>query len=154
MKLADLHRHLDGSLRSETLHALARDAGVEVPRDMHFTPGMGLEQALRRFEITVAVLQRPAALRRVASEMCEDAARDGVSTLEVRFAPQLHGSIAAAIDAVLDGVHDRAGIILCALFGDPVETVDALVDAASSRPGVVGIDLAGAPSNGHRWEMR
>jgi adenosine deaminase len=154
MDLADLHRHLDGSLRSDTLHELARAAGVAVPEDMGFTPGMGLEQALQRFAVTVAALQRPEALSRVASEICEDAARDGVTTLEVRFAPQLHGAIAPAVDAVLDGVRGRAGIILCALFGDPVELVDALVDAAASRPGVVGLDLAGAPSSGHRWEMR
>jgi len=100
------------------------------------------------------VLQRRDALRRVASELCEDAARDGVTTLEVRFAPQLHGDIGSAIDAVLDGIAGRAGILLCALFGDPVETVNALVEAGASRPGVVGIDLAGAPSTQHRWDMR
>ena len=144
---ADLHRHLDGALREATLRELAAAAGIAVPARIHFAPGMGLENALARFALTVGVLQSAAALRRVASEACEDAHADGVTTLELRFAPQLHGDIEAAIDAVLEGVAGRAGVILCALHGDALELVDALVDAGAARAGVVGIDIAGAPSS-------
>ena len=70
MILTDLHRHLDGSLRLETLRGLAREAGVEVPDDIYFHAGMGLQDALTRFQITLSVLQTPGAVRRVASEMC------------------------------------------------------------------------------------
>src|SRR4051794_20362260 len=124
--LADLHRHLDGSLREATLRELAAGAGVEVPRDLRFTPNIGLDEALAYFRITVAALQRADALRRVASESCEDAARAEVTTLELRFAPQLHGAIEPAIDAVLDGLDGRAGLILCALYGEPPAQVEAL----------------------------
>ena len=144
---ADLHRHLDGALREATLRELAHAAGLAVPAQLRFEPGMGLENALARFALTVAVLQTPAALRRVAAEVCEDALAGRVTTLEIRFAPQLHGDIETAIDAVLEGVAGRAGIILCALHGDPVELVDALVDAGAARSGVVGIDVAGAASS-------
>jgi adenosine deaminase len=155
--LADLHRHLDGSLREQTLRELAAAAGVEVPGALRFTPGMGLDGALARFRVTVASLQRPDALRRVAAESCEDAAASGVTTLELRFAPQLHDAmpIEAAIEAVLEGLAGRAGLILCALYGEAPGSVEALVRAAAgaARRGVVGIDLAGGPAPAHAFRL-
>jgi len=150
---ADLHRHLDGSLRDATLRELAGAAGVAVPDDLRFAPGMGLAAALARFEVTLACLQRLDSLERVAAEMCEDAARDAVTTLEVRFAPHLHGDPAAAIDAVLAGLAGRAGLLLCALYGDPPGLVDELVRLGAARPAVVGIDLAGGPATGQPWSL-
>jgi adenosine deaminase len=154
--LADLHRHLDGSLRPSTLAELAARAGVSVPRDLAFTPGMGLAGALARFQVTLACLQEPASVRRVASEMCEDAATEGVTTLEIRFAPQLHhgAPLEAIVDAAVEGAAGRAGILLCALYGEPPELVDRLVETARTRRGVVGIDLAGGPSPKHAYGMR
>lgn len=151
----DLHRHLDGSLRLETLVELAAAAGLELPADIGFRPGMGLEEALARFELTLAVLQTPDAVRRVASEICDDAAREGVTTLEIRFAPQLHRGAAmeAIVEAALAGIGGRAGLVLCALYGDPPELVEGLVHLAAPRPGVVGIDLAGGPLPWHRFSM-
>jgi adenosine deaminase len=153
LRLADLHLHLDGSLRESTLRDLAGPLGVEVPDDLHFTPNMGLTGALARFRTTVAVLQNHAALVRVAGEICDDASEIGVSTLEIRFAPRLHGSsIDAAIDAVLEGVAGRAGVILCALYGDPPESVEELA-RSGARCGAAGIDLAGGPSATHPWSL-
>lgn len=152
--LADLHRHLDGSLRPATLRELAVRGGVSLPEDIRFRPGMGLPEALSRFALTLAVLQDLDAVRRVAGEICQDAEADRVTTLEIRFAPQLHGdSIPAAIDAALEGIDRRAGLILCALYGDSPSLVDALVAAAGSRPGVVGLDLAGGPMPEQRWDL-
>ena len=153
--LADLHRHLDGSLREATLRELAAAAGVEVPAELRFMAGMGLGGALARFAVTVASLARADALRRVAAECCEDAAATGVTTLELRFAPQLHGalSIEAAIDAALEGIAGRAGLILCALYGEPPEQVEGLVRAGAARRGVVGIDLAGGPAPAHAFGL-
>ncbi len=48
---------------------------------------MTLDAALKRFDFTLALLQTEAAVARVAAEMCEDAAAEGVTTLEIRFAP-------------------------------------------------------------------
>jgi len=152
--LPDLHRHLDGSLRLATLRELAGRLGVELPPDVRFYPGIGLDGALARFQLTLAVLQDLDAVRRVAAEICEDAAAGGVTTLEIRFAPQLHGHpIPAVIDAALDGIAGRAGLILCGLYGDDPAVVEALVDAAAPRPGVVGLDLAGGPAPTQRWEL-
>lgn len=153
--LSDLHRHLDGSLRLETLRELAAPIGVEVPEEIAFRPGMGLAAALERFRVTLAVLQDEAAVRRVAHEICEDAEREGVTTLEVRFAPQLHRAAKTSriVDAALDGLGGRAGLILCTLYGEPPEVIERLVAVAAERPGVVGIDLAGAPRPDHGWGM-
>ncbi|APR79585.1 Adenosine deaminase [Minicystis rosea] len=116
---------------------------------------MGLEAALARFDFTLSLLQEPAAVRRIAAEMCEDAAAEGVTTLEIRFAPQLHrgAPIEAIIDAALEGAAGRAGILLCGLYGEPPSLLASLVAAAASRPGVVGIDLAGGPTPGHDFRL-
>lgn len=154
MNLVDLHRHLDGSLRPATVRELADALGRVVPADLAFTAGMGLAQALARFEFTLALLQSPAAVRRVAAEMCEDALAEGVTALEIRFAPALHGgAIADVVDAALEGISGRAGLILCGLYGDDPASLDALVACADARPGVVGLDLAGGPAPGHRWGL-
>lgn len=156
--LADLHRHLDGSLRPATVAELAARAGATVPADLAFAPGMGLDAALSRFAFTLSLLQDPGAVGRVAAEMCEDAAAEGVTTLEIRFAPQLHlqrgVSLEAIIDAALEGAAGRAGLILCGLYGEPPEVLLGLVEAAASRRGVVGIDLAGGPTPGHAFRLR
>jgi adenosine deaminase len=149
-KLADLHRHLDGSLRPSTLAELAEESGRSVPDDLPFRAGMGLAAALERFAFTLSLLQSPDAVRRVAAEMCDDAEEEGVTTLEIRFAPQLHrgAPVAAIVDAALEGIAGRAGLLLCGLYGEPVTTLERLVDVAVARRGVVGIDLAGGPAPG------
>lgn len=152
--LPDLHRHLDGSLRRATLDALAAANGVTVPADLRFQRGMGLEGALACFRVTLSVLQRLDAVHRVASEICEDARAGGVSTLEIRFAPQLHGHpIGEVIDAALDGISGRAGLILCALYGEDPADVQAMVEIGAEQRGVVALDLAGGPAPGHRWDL-
>ena len=151
--LADLHRHLDGSLRPATALALAADSGISVRDDLRFHPGMGLGAALERFAFTIALLQTESSIRRVAAEIAEDAMRDGVTTMEVRFAPQFHrgATMDRIVDAALEGLAGRAGLILCGLYGDPPELLEALVDLAIPRPGVVALDLAGGPLPAHRW---
>ncbi len=142
--LAELHLHLDGSLRMSTVRELAKS----VPDDLLFHAGMGLNDALSRFAFTLSLLQEPAAVRRVASEICEDAAKDGVGALEIRFAPQLHAgaSAAAIVDAALEGIAGRAGLILCGLYGEDPAVLESHVELARTRPGVVAIDLAGGPA--------
>lgn len=153
--LSDLHRHLDGSLRPSTALDLAHARGLPIPPDLPFRPGMGLAAALDRFRFTLSLLDDASALRRVAAEICEDAAAEGVDTLEIRFAPQLHRGCTPreAVEAVNQGIAGRAGLILCALYGEAPEAVEGLVELALACPGVCGLDLAGGPAPDHRWGM-
>ena len=161
--LVDLHRHLDGSLRLATVVELAQNLGLPVPAQLRFYPGMGLAEALSYFAFTLSLLRTESAVSRVASEICEDAEADGVTGLEIRFAPQLHvtelderdrpAAMAAILDAALKGIAGRAGVLLCGLYGEPPSMLESLVELAKDRPGVVGIDLAGGPLTGHSFGL-
>jgi adenosine deaminase len=155
MNLTDLHRHLDGSIRLSTLTEFAHALGKQVPADLRFFPGMGLNAALSRFAFTLSTLQTPEAVERVASEISEDAIAEGITTLEIRFAPQLHqgANIDTIVDAALSGIGDHARLNLCGLYGEPPDLLMHLVEIASTRPRVVGLDLAGGPAPGHRWGL-
>ena len=102
----DLHVHLDGSVRIDTLICLAQAAQINLPsyteaglRDLVFKdryPNLG--EYLRGFEYMTAVLQTEEALTQAAYELAQDNQAEGVRYLEVRFAPQLH--VHAHMDAV------------------------------------------------------
>ena len=157
MKLIDVHRHIDGSLRLETLHALSKQLGIAIPphKDIVFHPGMGLSDALQRFSFTLSLLQQFDALHRVVTEICEDAEKNNVVHLELRFAPQLHhmGAMDEVVDVVLDALHPNSTLILCGLYGENPSTLEKLVDIAIPRKKVSGIDLAGGPLPHHQYEM-
>src|SRR4029079_10238442 len=92
-----LHVHLDGSLRPATLIELAQSAKVNLPskdpvevaRFMKADGVRDLAEYLERFALTIAVLQTPEALERVAYEMVVDAGADGVRHLAVRYCQAL-----------------------------------------------------------------
>ncbi len=95
---SDLHLHLDGSLRLKTLIEMAREAKVKLPsyseaglRKLVFKETYkDLPDYLHGFMYTCAVLPDLENLARVAVELVEDNAAEGVRYIEVRFAPQLH----------------------------------------------------------------
>jgi adenosine deaminase len=109
-----LHDHLDGGLRTATIVELAQaigyrdlpsyDAGA-LARSMTGAARRGhLELYLEPFRHTVAVMQTPEALTRVAAECAEDLAADGVVYAEVRFAPELHLARGLRLDQVVEAV--------------------------------------------------
>ncbi len=161
---AELHTHLDGCLRPETMIDLARAARIELPstdpetlrRFMLVTDARDLEDYLKRFDITVALLQTPEAIERVAWEMCEDAAADQVRYLENRYCPHLSTRggltmddvIAAEARGLARGERDfgvKTGIINCSLrHYPPARSVEIARHSVRCRPlGVVAFDLAG-----------
>ena len=165
-----LHDHLDGGLRPQTVLELAHEIGY---RDL---PGDNVEELTRRltegahrghleiyldaFRHTVAVMQTPDALRRVAAECAADLAADGVVYAEVRFAPELHTERGLSLDEVVEAVLEgfRQGSASAAREGRGI-TVYALLTAMRTAArsleiaelavrhrdhGVVGFDIAGA----------
>jgi len=172
---AELHTHLDSSLRPETMMELARDVGFELPardpaalrRFMRADDAANLEDYLKRFEYTIPLLQTPGAIERVAYEMVEDAARDNVRYLEVRYCPHLSQRGGMTLDAVMEaelkglerGERDFgcvARVINCSLrHYDPALSVEIAECSVRFRDrGVVAFDLAGGeagrPPGNHR----
>jgi len=86
---AELHCHLDGSVRPSTMLEIAREARVQMPKQtpeelaefMRVDDARTLEDYLRRFDVTVSVMQTEEALERIAYELAEDAAEDGGGSL-------------------------------------------------------------------------
>ncbi len=154
---ADLHRHLDGSLRESTAMELAKELGVKVPSNLYFKPHMDLGTALSHFEFTLSLLQNTKNITRVGKEICEDAKSDGVDLLEIRFGPHLHQreglKLEEIIDAALEGVDGKAGLILCGLYGDDPKLIKSFVKIAKERKGVVGLDLAGGPDSEQKFKL-
>ena len=163
--LTELHVHLDGSLRPETLLELARDSQHEParrlvgrdPRSLCFQPGWTLPQCLASFADTVAVLQTAEALERVAAELCADLAACGVDYAEVRWCPSLHTELGlgreAAVAAVARGLERGEAAapgcqfrqiltVLRSLGVDEARIICRLA-ADSAVRAVVGVDLAG-----------
>ena len=141
-KLIELHLHLDGSLRPETVWELAKEQNIKLPantvdevRDQMQVPEdcRTLEEYLTRFDLPLLVLQTREALERAAFELTEDLAKEGVTYAEIRFAPQLsikggmtqEQAVEAAIEGVKRGMEQypsiRVGLILCCMRGEDNE---------------------------------
>lgn len=95
----DLHVHLDGSLRVRTAMELAKQNGVNLPStreeevyDFLSVKGQvaNLNEYIDKFDVTLRLMQDYDALRRIAFELAEDAARENVTYMEVRYSPILH----------------------------------------------------------------
>jgi adenosine deaminase len=96
---AELHCHLDGSMRVDTIIELAKKNQVKLPEEdpeklrQILEVGAGcksLTEYLRPFDITCSVLQTREALERATYELAEDCAEENVRYLEIRFSPILH----------------------------------------------------------------
>jgi adenosine deaminase len=164
MPKAELHLHLDGSLRIATALELARTRGIDAPRtwrgmfDALVAPMPCRDQAelLRAFDLPIALMQDAEALERITGELVEAKAAENVRYVEIRWGPLLHVtrglSLEDGIAAVVRGAEDgarRTGtvvrLIATALRShDPEENVRLAETAAPFRDaGLTGWDLAG-----------
>lgn len=165
LPLIDLHRHLDGNVRLETVIDLAATHGIELPATdasglapyVRVTePTPGLMDFLAKFAVPMSVLVDLDACRRIAYENVEDALAAGIDYAELRFSPwfmaETHGlDPAAVVEAVADGVaagsrdtgvETRLIGIISRTYGPETGLVE--LEALLTHRGVLtGIDLAG-----------
>ena len=169
LPLIDLHRHLDGSVRLETILDVGLQHNLPLPaRDLEglrpfvqvTTPVPGLLAFLEKFEWMVGILVNYDVCRRIAYENVQDAQREGIDYIELRFSPmfmaQPHGlDPAGIVEAVADGVAAgqrdfgvRTNLIgiISRTFGADMgwQELEALL---SQRDHLVALDLAGDEVN-------
>lgn len=166
--LIELHLHLDGSLRPETVWELSQQQNVQLPaktlEEVRFQMRVPedcqtLEQYLERFDLPLLVLQEESAIERVTFELVEDLAQEGLDYAEIRFAPQLSVAKGLTQDQVTEAAirgakygmkqypEIRVGLILCCMRGDCNEKLNMeTVEAARKYLGdvVCAVDIAGA----------
>lgn len=165
LPLVELHRHLDGSIRLETILELAEQHGIVLPSKtmvglapyVHIDKSApGLMAFLDRFEHMTAVLVDADACRRVAYENVEDAAAEGIDYIELRYSPwfmaESHGMdpievMEACADGIRAAERDTGVVaniigILSRTYGADIcmKELDAIL---THRDHIVGVDLAG-----------
>ncbi len=164
----DLHCHLDGSMRLQTILQLAEEQKVKLPSEdeeglaklIRGRMCKNLEEYLVAFDVTLSVLQTEEALYRAAYELAVDCAAEGVRYLEVRYSPALHQKkglkMTTVIDSVLEGLRQakretgiKCGVIVCGIRHINPQTSMRLAElsVAYKNRGVIGFDLAGAEAN-------
>jgi len=165
LPLTDIHRHLDGNIRAQTILDLSREFNLALPATTLDTlrPHVQVIDAepdlvsfLNKLDWGVKVLGSLDACRRVAQENVEDAARAGIHYTELRFSPgymaMTHNlPIAGVVEAVIDGI--KAGCsnhnidvrligIMSRTFGEEA-CLDELNGLLAHRDSITALDLAG-----------
>ena len=162
----ELHCHLDGSIRLESLIQEARCQKVRLPSTdpdtlkdkLQLGKKVGsLVNYLKAFDTTLSVMQNEEAISRFAFELAEDNAKENVQWLEVRFSPILHTkkglSLQKVMNAVIAGLKQAekqysilTGIIICGIRNINPETSVELAKLSVEYKDnyVVAFDLAGA----------
>lgn len=158
----DLHCHLDGSVRPETIYELAKEKGIEVAEIETLRASLiapedcpSLDEYLKRFDLANQVMQDADSIQRITFEVFEDAALENVKYLEVRFGPLLHVfeglSLREVYQAVIDGMNQakdmydiEGGIIIAALRTMPTDRLEEMISIGAKYldKGIVGFDLA------------
>lgn len=165
----DLHRHLDGSVRLETILDLGRQHGIKLPgatiEDLRphvevTEPQPGLMAFIGKMLWMTRVLANREACRRIARENVEDAKREGIHYLELRFSPYFMAEphqldMAEVIEGVVAGIAEgvaATGVrvkligILSRTYGAEIAHKE-LAALLAHREHFVALDLAGDEAN-------
>lgn len=167
MPKIDLHRHLEGSLRLETLLAIALEYDITLPSFdpeglrpfVQMIPGEPRTSAqfLGKFRVLRQFYRSEQIIKRVTYEVISDAAADNVKYMELRFTPQALNNLmqcnySDVVGWVCEAVEDasrhldiQVSLILSMNRHEPVEVGEQVLDSAIRHAdrGIVGIDLAG-----------
>jgi adenosine deaminase len=165
LPLVELHRHLDGNVRLETILELGIKHNLPLPAfDLEglrpfvqvTDPQPGVMAFIAKFEWLVGVMVDEDAVRRIAYENVADAKRDGIDAIELRFSPYFMagahgldpaGVSAAVVDGVAAGARDfgvRTSLIgiLSRTYGPEKARIE-LNALLSQREHITALDLAG-----------
>lgn len=161
----DLHCHLDGSLNVDSVLECLKAQGkfyerAELEKRLKVEPNCkNLTEYLEKFDLPLQCLQHPEGLKRAAFELIQDAAKENVKYIEVRFAPMLSVSggmsCKQVIESVVEGLQEGgrqygvyASAIVCAMRHHSEEqNIEMLrVARAFLGNGVCALDLAGDES--------
>ncbi|MGF1740896.1 adenosine deaminase [Vibrio profundum] len=165
LPLTDIHRHLDGNIRSQTILELGQKFGIVLPANdiKGLTPHVQVVEVepslvafLSKLDWGVAVLGDLDACRRVAYENVEDALNAQIDYAELRFSPYymamkhklpVHGVVEAIVDGVQAGMRDfgvKTNLIgiMSRTFGQQAcqQELDGIL---SQKDHIVAVDLAG-----------
>jgi len=164
MPKIELHCHLDGSIRPETIRKLAQLNNIPCPSDDQALKQLlvapentqSLMEYLEKFEFPLELLQTAESLTIAAEDIIYQASLDNVKYIEVRFAPSLHTrkglEFSEIIRAVLKGLQlgkEKYGVesnaLLCGMRHEELEEVEKIVHLAKEflNQGVASFDLAG-----------
>lgn len=171
----DLHCHLDGSVRPQTIIDLSIEQNITLPttnvdevKALMVAPEScpDLEEYLSRFHLPVSVMQVASGLERIAFELFEDAAQENVKYLEVRFGPLLHLekglTLTEVFESVIKGMRKaeslydiKGNFILSLLKHMPKDRINEVIDAGAPflGKGIVAFDLAGSEPDGFSHEF-
>lgn len=163
--LVELHRHLDGNVRLETILDLGLKYNLPLPaRDLEgLRPYVQVTEAkpsildyFAKFEWLVRVMVNYDAVRRIAYENVEDAKKEGIDYIELRFSPWFmaeknHLNPIGVVEAVVDGVESGSrefGVktnligIISRTYGPEIcrKELDALL---TQKEHIIALDLAG-----------
>ena len=162
----ELHRHLEGSLRLSTMLDIARKHGVTVPVSMLNLSGlvqvqdkdpMTFSNFLDKFKTLRLFYRSPDVIHRVTREAVEDAAKDNVHYLELRFTPvalsraegfPLHDVMEWVITSAQDAAKTfgiKVGLIASVNRHESPELAEQVAWLAvdHQKHGLFGLDLAG-----------
>lgn len=150
----ELHVHLDGSLRIDTVSSILEKDEKELRYEMIADEKCkDLNDYLTKFEIPSLVLQTKYALEKAAYELTVDMKNENVIYAEIRFAPLKHINEGLSLIDVMESVFRglkrldiKTNVILCMMRGDSFENNKMIIDLAKEYldNGVCAVDLAGA----------
>jgi len=156
---AELHIHLEGSIRVETLRELADRSGGPLPHGLRGDTWRfdGFLDFIQNYTEACALLSRPEDFRRLAEEFCADLALAGVPYAEAVFSPANHaarlqdwfGPLEAVLDGLEAGRRDHGVLVqVCPdvvrdLGMDEAERTLEVATKFAGR-GVVGLNAAGS----------
>lgn len=164
----ELHRHLEGTVRLQTVLDVADEAGVSLPtRNLEelkrhalvLEPMENLAAVLDKFWLVQSVLATPSIIERISYENCKDAFEEGIRVLELRYSPSfinahhptlnydiIHEAIVKGVNRAEKELNGRLAVGLIAIISrdQPMEEADKTTDfAINHRKTFVGFDLAG-----------